>query len=162
MFMKQEILIVWPQNIANMFIKCEIIIVWSQNIGNMFVKQEIIGFLEAGLSFWKIAFEIGLHAKKGRFFIIYHCIRSQLTYSVLTLTPVKMWLAPQVCNKTVHLITPAVLKKLNISSSSSKQKMVYHCLFRDPWFYFGALLFHYLYAKLRLGLIHDLLGFHFL
>ena len=44
MFMKQEILIVWPQNIANMFIKCEIIIVWSQNTGNMFIKQEIIGF----------------------------------------------------------------------------------------------------------------------
>ena len=62
MIMKQEILTVWPQNIANMFIKCEIIIVWSQNTGSMFIKQEIIGFLESGLSFWKIAFEIGLHA----------------------------------------------------------------------------------------------------
>ena len=71
MFMKQEILTVWPQNIANMFIKCEIIIVWSQNTGSMFIKQEIIGFLEAGLSFWKIAFEIGLHTKSVRFFIIF-------------------------------------------------------------------------------------------
>ena len=71
MIMKQEILIVWPQNIANMFIKCEIIIVWSQNTGNMFIKQEIIGLLEAGLSFWKIPFEIGLHAKNVRFFIIF-------------------------------------------------------------------------------------------
>ena len=71
MFMKQEILTVWPQNIANMFIKCEIIIVWSQNTGSMFIKQEIIGFLEAGLSFWKIAFEIGLHAKNVLFFIIF-------------------------------------------------------------------------------------------
>ena len=91
-----------------------------------------------------------------------HCIRSILTYFVLTLTPVKMWFAPQMCNKTVHLVTPAVLKKLNMSSSNSKQKIVYHCLFRDPWFYFGAMLFHYLYANLRLGLIQDLLGFHFL
>ena len=71
MFTKQEILIVWPQNIANMFIKCEIIIVWSQNTGNMFIKQEIIEFLEAGLSFWKISFEIGLHAKNVRFYIIF-------------------------------------------------------------------------------------------
>ena len=53
-----------------------------------------------------------------------HCIRSLLTYSVLTLTPVKMWFAPEVCNKTVHLVTPAVLKKLNMSSSNSKQKIV--------------------------------------
>ena len=73
-----------------------------------------------------------------------------------------MWLTLQVCNKTVHLVTPAVLKKLNMSSSNSKQKIVYHCLFRDPWFYFVAMLFHYLYAKMRLGLIQDLLGFHFL
>ena len=52
-----------------------------------------------------------------------------------------MWFAPQVCNKTVHLVTPAVLKKLNMSSSNSKLKIVYHCLFRDAWFYFVAILF---------------------
>ena len=53
-----------------------------------------------------------------------HCIRSLVTYSVLTLTPVKMWFASEVCNKTVHLVTRAVLKKLNMSSSNSKQKIV--------------------------------------
>ena len=37
----------------------------------MFIKQEIIGFLEAGLSFWKIPFEIGLHAKMSVFLIIF-------------------------------------------------------------------------------------------
>ena len=30
-----------------------------------------LGFLEAGLSFWKIAFEIGLNTKNVRFFVIF-------------------------------------------------------------------------------------------
>ena len=40
-----------------------------------------------------------------------HCIRSLLTYSVFTLTPVKMWFAPQACNKTVHLVTPGSIEE---------------------------------------------------
>ena len=31
----------------------------------------LLGFLEAGLSFWKIAFEIGTHTKNVRFFVIF-------------------------------------------------------------------------------------------
>ena len=72
-----------------------------------------------------------------------------------------MWFAPQVCNKTVHLVTPAVLKKLNMSSTNSKLKIVYHCLFRDPWFYFVAMLFHYLHAKFGRGLMLHFLTFSF-
>ena len=73
-----------------------------------------------------------------------------------------MWLAPHVCNKTVHLVTPAVLKKLNMSSTNSKLKIVYHCLFRDPWFYFVAMLFDYLYAKFGQGLmLHFFFNFSF-
>ena len=49
-----------------------------------------------------------------------------------------MWLAPHVCNKTAHLVTPAVSKKLNMSSSHSKQKIIR--LFRDTWFDFGAVI----------------------
>ena len=50
-----------------------------------------------------------------------------------------MWFAPHVCNKTVHLVTPAVLKKLNTSSSHPKQKII--CLFRDTWSDLGLCYF---------------------
>ena len=57
----------------------------------MFIKQEIIGFLEAGLSFWKIPFEIGLHAKNVRFFNHFQRLRNRLyTFSKLPLFQLKL------------------------------------------------------------------------
>ena len=74
-----------------------------------------------------------------------------------------MWFAPQVCNKTVHLKTQntSSIEKAEYELIKLETEIVYHSLFRDPWFYFVAMLFLYLYTKLRLGHIHDLLGYHF-
>ena len=47
------------------------------------------------------------------------------------------------------------------AASFSKQKIVYHCLFRDHWFYFVAMLFHYLYARWDWGCTWTVTSFRF-